>query len=208
MRFAVMALCAMLVACGNSEPAPPAVSHQPVVQRPVLYRSEAIRARVVDFDSGSPVEGAVVFARWSRLDAFTRRPVTAFHYFEAITDANGAFTIPAWGPRALDYDYMLDARDPELWVLKQGYLLGYFDNVSSIEPRAFASDTVFEFIGKTSPGTSRLEQGGSVWNGRELRIGKGTPEMLERSRRATELIQRAEVVKIHPKRWTEALRLY
>ncbi|HEX2831866.1 MAG TPA: carboxypeptidase-like regulatory domain-containing protein [Thermoanaerobaculia bacterium] len=208
MRLFFVMLCAAFLACGSPERDPASLSHQPALQRPALYRSEAIHARVVDFDTGAPIEGAVVFARWSRLDAFTRRPVTAFHYYEAITDANGAFTIPAWGPRPLDYSHALDARDPELWVLKRGYLLGYYDNVNSIEPRAFASDAVFEFIGKTSPGTQRPENAGSIWNGRELRIGKGTPEMLDRSRRAAEWIQRAEIVKIHPKRWSEELRLY
>lgn len=208
MRFAVVVLCAVLAGCGDPEPAPSPISMQPAMQRPALYRSEAIRGRVVDFETGAPVERAVVLARWMRLDTFTRHPRGAFHYAEALTDANGEFTIPAWGPRPLDYDYMLDARDPELWVLARGYLLGYYDNGNSIEPRAFASDTVLEFIGKTSPGTSRPVTAGSVWNGRELRIGRGNPETLARSRRAADLLQREEPVKIHPKLWTEALRLY
>jgi hypothetical protein len=67
------------------------------------YLSEALTAKIVDGQTGNPVEGVVVMAVWGTLDTRGddfKFPRNVFvHSVEVITDSQGVFTIPAWGPK-------------------------------------------------------------------------------------------------------------
>src|SRR5439155_780937 len=64
---------------------------------PPLYAANAIRATVVDATAGSPIEGAVVVAVWQLQTMSGEGP--RLQVSEAVTDRDGRFVIPGWGPK-------------------------------------------------------------------------------------------------------------
>lgn len=148
------------------------------IARPEFYSSDAIECRVTDAVTHKPISGAVVVAVWRGISIIFDDWHGTFRWEEVVTDEDGGFVIHRWGPRYLQTDTYLDSRDPELWVLKRGYLLGYFDNTGRLDPLYF-SGTQFMPPGKTPPSRSAQRRRGQysrkenepfVWNGRTLTL--------------------------------------
>src|SRR5579859_2167329 len=83
---------------------------------------EAVAAQVVDADTGQPLAGVNVVAHWELHrgslggDAL---PCGAANVEEAVTDQNGRFRIPGWGPVRSSCDLL--EMDPVLIFFKSGY---------------------------------------------------------------------------------------
>ena len=65
---------------------------------PLFYSAKEINGAVVDGETGKPLEGVVVVAQWIYWCP------GGGHYMrikviEAVTDKDGRYHIPAWGPR-------------------------------------------------------------------------------------------------------------
>lgn len=108
---------------------------------PQYYSAEAIEARVVDAETKQPLEGVVVVAHWQLFYSTVggRVPGDQLMVLEAVTDKDGKFTFPAWGPKKVPKykpqkgdvwiahipflvpDSYLDERDPQLLLFKPGY---------------------------------------------------------------------------------------
>lgn len=152
----------------------------PPLDRPEFYTSETIDVRVVDGATGTSVAGAVVVANWRKIYKYTGRWGGLYTWFEGRTDTDGRLRVPRWGPRTLDHDYYLDARDPEIWILKRGYLLGYFDNVSMLDPKTLprrgsvGKQPPYEVFSEAQHRFSRAATAGSTWNDRPLAIQRAT----------------------------------
>ena len=86
---------------------------------PFLYSAVETRARIIDEQTGQPVEGAVVVAQWI-LRGYWASEYT-LHIAEAVTDQNGEFVIPAWGPKPRWPDTALKHFSPQLLIFKHGY---------------------------------------------------------------------------------------
>lgn len=98
---------------------------------PDTYSSEEIRGRVVDAASGDPIAGAVVVANWNisrtnlsiisgLLAADTREKL--FQVFESVTDSDGRYVIPAWGPVERPVSWAIASPyDPNIAIFKPGY---------------------------------------------------------------------------------------
>lgn len=93
---------------------------------PTFYSAKEIRANLVDKDTGQPLEGVIVVAQWilfvSLLGHGDHGP--RLHVTEAVTDAEGKFYIPAWGPKPnpqYPRTTYLYNRDPTLSFFKPGY---------------------------------------------------------------------------------------
>ena len=171
------ALLVTAAGCADREPA-----HVPALpraeERPASYSSDAIRARVVEAESGKPISGAAVVVLWRRVQMYAGRWDGIYILHERRTGDDGTFEVPRWGPRTLGYDAYLEKRDPEIWVLKRGYLLGYFDNSGPLDRRVFSEGSAPVLrVGKPAPGEMppaphgaywRASHGGSIWNGRDL----------------------------------------
>lgn len=96
------------------------------------YYGAPIEAWVVDAESGKPVEGVAVMAvwkyKWGTIGGTAGEG--SLVVMEAVTDSNGRFAFPAWGPERLPpakgvwfgaEAYLDTWTDPALYLLKPGY---------------------------------------------------------------------------------------
>ena len=97
------------------------------------YSAEAIDAQVVDAKTNQPLEGVIVVAHWEvKRVVPTFVPIMPFgndprgpfqlQIMETVTDANGRFHFPAWGPLPVPPLAALGDRDPHLIFFKEGYV--------------------------------------------------------------------------------------
>ena len=127
----------------------------PLLAWPPVYFGDAVSGRVVDTETGEPVEDVLVIAHWQMapfmsMDAGGDPVQIAVK--ETLTNSDGRFHFPAWGPR-LHFPSLLrgveGTQAPALWVYKWGYEFEY---------RPTASQSYFAW---------RLE---SSWDGRTIEL--------------------------------------
>lgn len=132
----------------------------PACAGPLKYSAEPIEARVIDAETKQPVEGVIVTANWQLFHSTVggRVPGNQLRVMEAVTDKDGRFHFPAWGPKLSLWGY-LDNRDPQLLLFKPGYEYKRLEN---------------EVSSKTNMASRRR----SEWNGKtiEMKPFKGTAE--------------------------------
>ncbi len=88
----------------------------------------------MDADTGAPIEGAVVVAYWElKGGSFgDSLPCGAANVEEAVTDKEGRFHIPGWGPTRAGCASEMRIQDPILYIFKPGYGYGFFHNGSAL----------------------------------------------------------------------------
>lgn len=129
---------------------------------PSKYSAEAIEARVIDAETKQVLEGVIVTANWELVGGFEgNTPVGQMKVLEAVTDKNGKFTFPAWGPEPRKKGYLRN-RDPQLLLFKPSY-------------------EYKRLLNETSSKISMESLRRSEWNGKtiELKPFKGTIEAYE-----------------------------
>lgn len=87
-----------------------------------VYFAKPIAARVVEAGTSTPVPGITVVADWQLeggMEGGSPRGHVAI--LETITDADGRFAFPGWGPRFALPRGRLTNRDPMLLLFKAGY---------------------------------------------------------------------------------------
>ena len=93
----------------------------PLPAHAIVYYSTAIEGRVVDAESGRPVQGALVTANWQLEGGFdTGVPRAQLKILETTTDASGAFRLPSWGPR-LSFAGHPSSKWPQILIFKPGF---------------------------------------------------------------------------------------
>gem|GEM_PF-86935 len=105
--------------------------------QPIHYSRE-ISGHVIDTTDGGPLEGAVVVAAWY-LTGMEGAHVATIATDEAMTAADGSFTIDSWGPRIRKPALFasLDSDMPKLLIFKDGFLPTYVENIGSGPPYRF-----------------------------------------------------------------------
>ena len=90
----------------------------------IMYSAEPIEAWVVDAETKEPIERVVVVAHWELKGGLEGGNVMGqMMVMESVTDKNGRFYFPAWGPKwHLGWGSLGDS-DPELILFKSGYKL-------------------------------------------------------------------------------------
>jgi hypothetical protein len=88
-----------------------------------VYFGKEVRARVVDADTGQPIEGAAVI---SRTELFRPGPGHGgtdglLVRRDAVTAADGSFVLRSWGPRFRGPFTYLEGGDPNITIFKAGY---------------------------------------------------------------------------------------
>lgn len=109
--------------------------------------ADATDSQVLDADTGQPIEGAVVVAYWEMHRgsfAGDSLPCGAADVEEAVTDKDGKFHIPGWGPVHSSCD--MRSFDPFLYVFKSGYSFARVGNYPYDPP--FVTSTHSEWNGK------------------------------------------------------------
>jgi hypothetical protein len=143
----------------------------------MTYSGREGSAIVVDAASGQPLAGVVVAASWDYVDARTGEFAGVLFMTDAVTDKNGTFVLPPWGPRrpisgnsgrvprALDY------AEPHLHSFKAG-----FGNSARVqraldyaEPHLhlFKAGFRYRVVAGSYPGLERLQ--GMRWPGESTR---------------------------------------
>lgn len=95
----------------------------PACTTPLTYSAREIRGQIVDAETGQPIEGAVVVAQWVLFEGGIGHGghKGRLHIYEAVTDQDGRYFIPAWGPKTHPPMTELDNRDPEILLFKSMY---------------------------------------------------------------------------------------
>lgn len=97
---------------------------------------EPFAAQVVDADTGQPLAGVNVVAHWESHQGSLggdALPCGAANVEEAVTNQDGRFQIPGWGPVRSSCDLLEE--DPVLYLFKSGYsFLGLTNGIFGAEP--------------------------------------------------------------------------
>src|SRR5260221_2733138 len=90
----------------------------------IFYNAEAIEGWVADAETGKPIEGVIVVAHW-RLEGGLEggTPIDELKILETVTDRNGRYSFPAWGPQVAFSGFFgsLRSESPEILMFKKGY---------------------------------------------------------------------------------------
>lgn len=90
---------------------------------PLTYSAKEIHGQIVDAETDQPIEGAVIVAQWIlfQMGIGHGGHKGRIHIHETVTDQNGHYTIPAWGPKLHSPFTELDREDPQILIFKSGY---------------------------------------------------------------------------------------
>jgi hypothetical protein len=110
-----------------------------------------VMARVVDADTGQPLAGVAVAAYWElhKGSLFGHSPgCGAIDMEGAVTDANGEFHIPGWGPITVYGSCDMRDDNPSLILFKPGYDFAGMNNVP-LDPFETVTVSRSDYDGKT-----------------------------------------------------------
>lgn len=100
------------------------------------YAAAPFSGRVVDAETGAPIAGVIVLAQWIVEGPMEAHPVAAMQIMETVTDENGRYSFPGWGPKSVPrpdfwswvFTPALSTKDPQLFFMKSGYAHVYERN--------------------------------------------------------------------------------
>jgi hypothetical protein len=102
---------------------------------PQTYRADSVRGRVLDADTHQPIQGVNVVAHWS-----LRWPAGIESHgsgeivlMEDVTDAQGRFSFPAWGPTPVSAEFPKSATMSE-WSPRLVFFKPRYDRVYAFPP--------------------------------------------------------------------------
>ena len=89
---------------------------------PLWYTAEPIQGNVVDAETGQPLEGVIITANWQLEGGIEGSyPVGQMMVMETVTDKDGRYRFPGWGPKHRPLTGRISTRAPQLLVFKSGY---------------------------------------------------------------------------------------
>src|SRR5574340_764993 len=121
----------------------------------VTVSADPVYARVVDADTGKPLLGVAVVAYWELYKGGIAGggPCAAANVEEAVTDENGRFRLPGWGPITGPCGVMRNG-NPLLYFFKPGYETLYMSGGVGLDATRLVS-------------VARVN-----WNGKKLKMQK------------------------------------
>jgi hypothetical protein len=163
---------------------------------PLMYSSDEIRGTIVDGETDHPIEGAVVIANWTVTKMILGPTAEGgksidFVTLEAVTNKDGNYAIPAWGPKPVSPLEVMESDSAHITIFKSGY---WIKRLSDIEPETVTKRydvnklddkqqilecqsvrTQFEeAVSHVALTTDELAPAHrrSIWNGRTIRLKK------------------------------------
>jgi hypothetical protein len=116
------------------------------------FSAKPISGSVVD-ENGKPVAGVNILAHWALSAGLEGGSSIDVMAVEAVSDAEGKFFIPGWGPKTLPAGLPLNARfsfmDPELILFKPGFYPADFSNEITGPKQHQGSVRISDWDGKT-----------------------------------------------------------
>jgi hypothetical protein len=145
----------------------------PACAGPLKYSADPIEAWVMDAETKQPLENVIVVAHWelettSRIVPHQTNSAGSLMILETVTDKNGRFYFPAWGPKWHLGTGNLTDSDPELILFKSGYKYLRVSNSRYLRPSKYSD------VGKPS-GTESKPTGSkriSFWSGERVGLEK------------------------------------
>jgi hypothetical protein len=106
-----------------------------------IYGADPITAWVADAETGKPIEGANVLALWEMKYGLENHGTNYAMVLETVTDAEGKFSLPGWGPQLVLKSGGIETGGPRLTIFKSGYRVGGGANEGSfaVESRHMTS---------------------------------------------------------------------
>lgn len=144
---------------------------------PSQYSAEAISATVIDAETRQPLEGVIVVAHWQLFYSTVggRVPGGQLEVLETVTDQDGKFSFPAWGPKKVP---KYQPQEGDSWLAHIPFLApdAFLDN---LDPQLLLFKPGYEYRGLQNPSRSTTDHSTvrrSVWNGKrvEMKPFKGT----------------------------------
>lgn len=92
---------------------------------PPVYFAKSISGQIVDEETGKPLEGVVIVAQWILFEIALGHGAhygNTVNLIEVVTDQDGKYSIPGWGPRPRPPLKHLDHLDPRLSIFKSQYV--------------------------------------------------------------------------------------
>ena len=108
---------------------------------PLVWYSPKIEASVSTPD-GKPVAGAIVVVSWNIEGPWNGASLGQMSVAETVTDANGKFQIPAWGPR-FNYRGSIPIDEPTVRIFKSGFAPLTIQNYEDVPMQAASRIIVF-----------------------------------------------------------------
>ena len=151
-KFALLGLVTMLLWPPNSFGA-------------FLYSAEAIEGWVVDSAQGKPLESVIVVAHWQlKFGLEGGSPINELKIMETVTDSNGHYAFPAWGPK-FAFIGTLEMESPQILLFKQGY----------------------KYMGLVNTWRPDMDTSRSEWNGKKVKLDAFNGTIEEYGRHLTSL---------------------
>lgn len=111
-----------------------------------VYSAKSIEGWVVEAGSKTPLEGVIVVVNWELTDA-NQLPAGQLMVMETVTDNNGHFIFPAWGPKPRPPKNTIVPKAPQLLLFKEGYGYRRFTNQAAVNDSSMALTS--DWHGKT-----------------------------------------------------------
>jgi hypothetical protein len=100
---------------------------------PSTYSAEVLEAWVMDEETNQPLAGVHVVAHWALYGGMHTDMVGPLMVMETVTDAQGRFFFPEWGPKKRPQGFLWYA-DPTLLLFKSGYTFKHLSNEVTERP--------------------------------------------------------------------------
>lgn len=135
------------------------------------YSAAPIEAWVVDAETKQPIEGVIVVAHWalestSRIIPHQTNATGSLMILETVTDKNGRFHFPAWGPKWHLGSGDLTDDDPELIFFKSGYKYINVSNSQYTRPIKYRDEGKPVGAESKPTGSKRI----SFWSGEKIEM--------------------------------------
>lgn len=67
----------------------------------LTFTAEAINGEVVDEETGQPLAGVIIVAKWTVDESLVGRNNDLLNVLETVTDKDGNYNFPTWGPKLI-----------------------------------------------------------------------------------------------------------